>query len=436
MARIEISKKKRDACKLPKDVSMKKMYAVLLILPISMLVFGLLSNTPREILVGIGDIYSASDILITDYFVVANTGAAFVNAAVVMLLNLLLLYKLKLKPNGIIISAVFLLGGFAFMGKNPFNIWPFYLGGYVYCKYHHIPYKNVVVINMLSTALSPLSSFVTQAFGEHVVLALICTACVSGFVGFIMPTISSHMLSTHLGYSLYNMGAATGFVGMLIYAILTGFGFEMEHSSIFFEEMNVSILIFFVVMCIMFIIIGYVLNERTFKGYKYLLTHTGRLVTDMIKQDGFGLALVNMGALGLLCIIYILLVGGVMNGPVLAAIFTVMGFGTFGKHPRNVLPIIIGVTLGVYLMNKEVSITILVISALFGTTLAPIAGSYGVFWGILAGMLHAALVLNIGATHGGIALYNNGLSGGIIAALLIPTIDAFKREKRNETRAS
>jgi hypothetical protein len=35
--------------------------------------------------------------------------------------------------------------------------------------------------------------------------------------------------------------------------------------------------------------------------------------------------------------------------------------------------------------------------------------------------------------HGGLMLYNNGLSGGIVAAVLIPLIDAFKKEKKNET---
>lgn len=434
MIRVEIDKKHNVVCQLPKDVSMNQMYKVLLVLPLSMLAFALLTSSPLAIIKGMLAIKNASDVLITDYFVVAGVGPAFANSALIMLINLWLLRRLDLKPNGIIIAAIFLLGGFAFMGKNPFNIWPFYLGGYIYSRYHDIPYKNVVVINMLSTALSPLSSVMMQAFGERVLLGVLCTALVSGLVGFVMPTISSHMLGSHLGYSLYNMGAATGFVGMLIYAVLTGLGMEAEHTSVFYQTVNTSVFMYFVLLCMGLIFIGYYLNEGTFKGYSKVLLHTGRLVTDIIKQDGFGLALINMGILGLICLTYVVLVGGVLNGPVIAATFTVMGFGAFGKHPRNVLPIITGVTLGIVLMSKKVSVSVLIISALFGTTLAPIAGAYGVLWGMVAGMLHAALVLNIGSTHGGIALYNNGLSGGIIASLLIPMIDAFKKEKKNETR--
>ncbi len=434
MGRIEINKKTRKQNRLVPDVKMELMYKVLLILPISMLIFAFLCNTPTELLEGTKAIWLSDDILVTDYFEIANIGAAFLNAASVMLLNIALLYALKLKPNGIIISALFLLGGFAFMGKNPYNIWPFYLGGYVYSRYHKLSYKSVVVINMLSTALSPLSSFIIQGVSDNLFVSLAIAAVVSGTIGFIMPTISTHMLSTHMGYSLYNMGAAVGFVGMILYSIMICLGFETERTMYFYTEENWPIVLFFIVICIVYIVVGYYLNEKTFKGYRDLMRHSGRLVTDMIKQDGFGLSFINMGMLGLISLLYVYAMGGVLNGPIIAGVFTVMGFGTFGKHPRNIMAVMLGVTLGMSLMQQEVALSVVIMSALFGTTLAPIAGEYGALWGILAGLLHAALVLNIGGSHGGIVLYNNGLAGGIIAMILIPTIDAFKREKKHETR--
>ncbi|MEG0388567.1 MAG: DUF1576 domain-containing protein, partial [Niameybacter sp.] len=188
---------------------------------------------------------------------------------------------------------------------------------------------------------------------------------------------------------------------------------------------------FFVLYCIVLIGVGYRINEKTFKGYRRLLGHSGRIVTDMIKQDGFGLSLVNMGILGLLCIGFVLSLDGHFNGPTVAAMFTVIGFGSFGKHPMNVWPIVLGVLLGWQLFGVDAPTSTLIISALFGTTLAPIAGEYGALWGILAGVLHATFIQNVGALHGGIVLYNNGLSGGIIAAVLIPIIDAFKKENKS-----
>jgi len=46
---------------------------------------------------------------------------------------------------------------------------------------------------------------------------------------------------------------------------------------------------------------------------------------------------------------------------------------------------------------------------------------------VLAGVLHLAVVTNIGIIHGGINLYNNGFSGGLVAGFLVPIVDAFKR---------
>ena len=81
-------------------------------------------------------------------------------------------------------------------------------------------------------------------------------------------------------------------------------------------------------------------------------------------------------------------------------------------------------------MGYDLSTTGLIISVLFATTIAPIAGTYGALVGILAGMLHLAIVTNIGVLHGGINLYNNGFSGGLVAGFLVPIVDALKKGDR------
>lgn len=416
-----------------KKVSSRVMYRVLYILPLAMLLYAFLTTNLRELSQGFQIILKSNDVLLTDYLAIAGVGPTLVNAALVLLINLWLIKKLDLKPNGIIIAALFLLAGFSFMGKNIFNIWPFYFGGFIYSRYHQIPYKNVVLINMFSTAFSPISSLIAGAMSDHLMLVIVMNAVVGGFIGFIMPTISAHILTLHSGYNLYNMGTAAGLVGMLVYSILDVSKVNIEANSLLLQENNPAVIIFFVLYSITLIILGWRINERSFKGYRDVMKHTGRLVTDVIKQDGFGLSIMNMGILGLLSIAFVLVVGGVMNGPTIAAVLAVMGFGSFGKHPKNTWPIVLGVCLGWVMFGIDKPISTLVMSALFGTTLAPVAGEFGALWGIVAGMLHMAFVVNIGAMHGGLMLYNNGLSGGIVAAVLIPLIDAFKKEKKNET---
>ena len=76
--------------------------------------------------------------------------------------------------------------------------------------------------------------------------------------------------------------------------------------------------------------------------------------------------------------------------------------------------------------------TLVLISALFGTTLAPLAGRYGTAAGILAGAMHLTLVMNIGYLHGGVNLYNNGFSGGLVAAILVPILEALHLYRTNQ----
>jgi len=77
---------------------------------------------------------------------------------------------------------------------------------------------------------------------------------------------------------------------------------------------------------------------------------------------------------------------------------------------------------GIHPMNAPTAL----LAALFGTTLAPLAGRYGVLAGVLAGALHMLLVGNVSFLHAGMNLYNNGFSGGFIAAALFPLLDALR----------
>ena len=123
---------------------------------------------------------------------------------------------------------------------------------------------------------------------------------------------------------------------------------------------------------------------------------------------------------------YILLVGGDLNGPVIGAIFTIVGFAAFGKHPRNIVPIMVGVFLG--------------------TLAKPWERARSVAPARRAVRHHAradrrALRLALGdrrpascmrrrrkpsALHAGLNLYNNGFAAGIVAPMLVPVIIAIR----------
>ena len=138
-----------------------------------------------------------------------------------------------------------------------------------------------------------------------------------------------------------------------------------------------------------------------------------------------------MGLTGLAATAYLYFSGGDFNGPTLGGLLTIAGFSAMGKTPLNITPILLGVMLGSVTKDWSLTDPPIQLAALFGTTLAPIAGEFGWIAGVLAGYIHSSVVLNVGVLHAGFNLYNNGFAGGIVAAILVPLIEAFRgREKR------
>ena len=168
------------------------------------------------------------------------------------------------------------------------------------------------------------------------------------------------------------------------------------------------------------------------RSLRKIYASSGRLVSDFVRIGDLPSTLVNMGIMGYISSAFVLLLGGAFNGPVIGGILTVVGFAAFGKHPRNTLPVLVGVYIASLLKIWGGGSTGVIIAGLFGTTLAPIAGQYGILAGAVAGFFHLSIVMNVGVLHGGVNLYNNGFAGGFVASFLVPVIDALKRSRNHE----
>ena len=112
-----------------------------------------------------------------------------------------------------------------------------------------------------------------------------------------------------------------------------------------------------------------------------LMRLSGQAPSDFVGQFGIGPTLANMGLAGAIGTAYILLIGGDLNGPTIGAILTIVGFAAYGKHPRNIVWIMAGVFLGSLAKPWNWADPSIQLAALFGTTLAPIAGKFGWRWG-------------------------------------------------------
>ena len=408
----------------------KKIKAISIFLT-ALIIIGFISYVIYErenVFTGILKIITSPAILITDFLVIGGIGAAFLKAFLIFIFNFILVKLLKVEINGLTIASFFTVFGFSFFGKNILNILPFYLGGILYSVFEHIDFKEIFITISFTSAMAPFVSEV--AFRVDTTETSYINAIALGIIiGFIATPLSKKMLNFHEGFNLYNSGFTAGILGAVITSILKLYNFQITPQRIISTEFDLALKVICSSFFSTLIIIGFFINNCSFKGYLAILKDNG-LKSDFIKKYGFGVTFINMGVMGFVATGFIVLIKETLNGPLLAGILTIVGFSAHGKHFKNTIPIL----LGVYLAGWGSSIDgfTVALSALFGTSLAPITGVYGVIWGIIAGLLHLAVVQSIGTVHGGLNLYNNGFSAGIVASILLPIMDMIKDHKDKE----
>ena len=150
-----------------------------------------------------------------------------------------------------------------------------------------------------------------------------------------------------MGFSLYNLGFTAGIVGTLVVALYKSYGFVPDPVMIWTTGNNRLLAGFLALLFAAMAAIGFYLDRSLAIGVAGgSWQSTGQAPTDFIAKAGFGPTLANMALTGAIGTAYVLLIGGGLNGPVIGAILTIVGFSAFGKHPRNIVPIMLGVFLG------------------------------------------------------------------------------------------
>lgn len=402
-------------------------YIILLIMYIIFIVFALIVDSPTNILLGLKRIMLTPDILITDYISIGGIGATFVNSALTSIISIAILICIGIKPNGSTIMALWLMTGFSFFGKNILNIWPIMIGVYLFAKYQKEPFLNYTLVALLSTTLAPTVSQLSFTGIFNPGTAFILGNSIGIFTGFILAPIAAHCIKAHNGYNLYNIGFAGGLLATLLMSILRSFGINFDTRLVWHSGSNKFFALFLFTICIYLILVGLIYGENHKLKLKAINKQSGRLVSDFYLLFGPS-TYINMGVLGIVSTIFVIFIKGDLNGPTMCAIFTIMGFGCFGKHLRNITPVILGACLGAFIHHDPINSPNIILSVLFSTALAPISGKFGWKIGMLAGFLHLNMVTNTAYLHGGLNLYNNGLAAGFVAMILIPLITTFKKE--------
>ena len=409
----------------------ERMYPLLMSFCSLLLIFGFSLDTPENIIAGLHKILFAESSLITDYIALAGPGAAFVNSAIVTTICILILHISEERLNGMTLMIVGLMSGFSLFGKNFLNILPIIFGTWLYCRSRKEHFSKYAVVAMMATSLSPIVSYISLANGFGSLLWGILTGML---IGFIVPPLASYTYRIQNGMNLYNSGFACGLIAMILIPLISSLGAEPTRYTLWATGYNHLFAPYLIMLCLLLIFGGFFAFGLPFwavwAGYRRLLQTSGRSPSDYIRMFGPSPVMVNTGVNGLIAMSMILAIGGDLNGPTLGGIFTVMGFGSFGKHALNILPPMIGVIIGGNVFHWELNGSASQLAILFCTTLAPISGYFGWTYGILAGFLHSSLVLFTSSPVSGMNLYNNGFSGGLVAIVLYPLIIDIARHRK------
>lgn len=417
-----------------KEWSRREQFCLLSLLPLYFIVVGLFLQPVTTIFPGVLDLMVEPDFLITDYFVVGGIGSAFMNAGLLALFCIWLTYFLDLDMEGHTITSICLVFGFGLFGKNLMNVWSILTGTVVYALYHNTTLTRYLYVGFYGTALAPIITQILHFGWLSLSARMVLGGLIGIIIGFVLPPLATHVRHTHQGYSLYNVGFACGIIATIIVSILKSFGVHVELRTIWYEGGDVLLgsilLVFFAgLMLVSFLFDG----KKVLAGYWSILKSTGINGTDYVKSQGFFATGFNMGVNGIFSTAFILLVGGELNGPTIGGIMTVVGFGSTGKHLRNSLPIMLGVFFASLIQTWSITEPGPLLALLFCTTLAPIAGEFGVLVGMIAGFLHSSVVMNVGSVYAGMNLYNNGFAGGIVATFLVPVVQSV-RDRRARAR--
>jgi hypothetical protein len=315
------------------------------------------------------------------------------------------------------VAGLFTIAGFAFFGKTLLNALPIWLGILIYTKIKKKSQAELLGAYFFGTAIGPVVSFVWFSSPVTLPLQMVYGTAIGILTGILIPIFSSYAVKFHQGYNLYNIGFTIGLLATLYrfffqwinWEITLGTEVSTEYSSLFY--------ILFLILFSSMIIVGF-MTKASWEETTSLHKNNGRKA-DFIELFGLPAVLVNMGLLGIFSLGLLLLLDLPIHGPMIAGILTLVGFGAYGKHLVNSIPVMLGAYLYTLLPHIDIQAVGPSIAILFVTALAPITLKFGLITALAAGFIHVYLGpigLNL---QGGFALYNNGFVAGFVAALIV-----------------
>ena len=274
-----------------------------------------------------------------------------------------------------------------------------------------------------------LSRYPIETLGLPDVMAvrIVLGAILGMLAGFFMPALYANSPNLHKDYSLYNGSPAAGLISVTLTSIIFRCnGLDMPNNTDIGDSHRLLVCTFGIAVAAVVIFIGFMRNGRSFKNFDKLL-RTSSFQMDHVNDFGVPLVFINNGVFLLGFLTYYNLFGSdMMTGPTMGAMICALACTGCGGHIVNMIPTMIG-----YVITCAISPALatnqqpLLAGLAYAASLCPVSGRYGWLLGIVGGMLHAAIVQNVMAFHGGFSVLNGGFTVMFVTMTLIPIYQYF-----------
>ena len=365
------------------------------------------------------------------------------------------------------VAAFFLTVGFSSWGMNVMNMLPLMLGMQVYAAIKKKTPVQMMNLGIFATAIAPIMSEVVLRWPGYTAPGIENTG-VAGMsnlpiqpTGFVIAFIIAILFAMfyvpmcakapnfHFGCDLFNAGPPAGFLCLMT----IGFLFKVTNTPLPSNgpgQSSVEVFEFVVISyCIVFaicLILGLILDKNALKHYGKLIKDSGH-GADFVEKYGIGATLVNFAVYGVFIVAFYTFCkfcfGAKFSGPIAGVVWCAFTWVAAGAHPGNVLPIGIGYVIvslistvlcpalgvGAEAGRLGMSTVGILIAFSYSTGMAPISGKYGVIWGIIAGIMHFAIVTLIPLQYDFFNYYNGGFTAGVVAFVLVPFIEHYWPDK-------
>lgn len=409
------------------DTKRKQILGIMLFYSVASIIAALVTGNIQDTWNGFLTIMSTPAQLTMDYFKLGTVGGAFLNVGLVGLATTFIFFISGFAMNGVSLLAFFLTIGFGFFGMNFMNIWPCFLGTWVFTKVRKVPFASQANFAVFSTAVAPLVSemILRYPLPENWAVKIAAGILLGVFVGFMMPVIATHAPNLHKGYSNYNAAVGAGFIAIFLHAILyKAAGVELPTNTDIGDSQFMIVNCYAIATSVLCILAGFWLNGKSFKGYGKLLKSTGYKV-DFTSEYGVPVTMINIGVFALYVTAYYNLIGSSMTGPTAGAIICFLAGTATGGHILNMLPIMVGYAIAAAIFPFQLTTQAIIVALCYTVAMVPISGRFGSLAGVIAGIIHASIVTTVATFHGGFLLYNGGFTCAITVIMLLPLLEMF-----------